>query len=207
MKREYEINPNEWELIFHAPLIIDYNDVVYGLVGTNRSTSPRFDSEKGLYVQAMSNGQYAVQYTMNSDMAAKLRSKNGLQTTLLTCEFNRVGGAGMIPLTIAASYNGQGVPSGSFSHYGGESGYRASSDWATNTSINYFYVKQFNTNARTMDKDWTLMDGSTIHAQSTNIDFANPSAGNLLRIINVYYGNTYTGWLKNVKLYRLKAEL
>ena len=61
MKREYNINEDEWELIFHAPLIDDGVDVVHGLVPTitTKSGVVTFGDPQGVYIDGTKGGNQA----------------------------------------------------------------------------------------------------------------------------------------------------
>lgn len=59
MRREYEINPNEWDLLFYAPLKTDTVDVISGCAGVLDSRcNPYFDS-KGFHFQYYNQNEVA----------------------------------------------------------------------------------------------------------------------------------------------------
>lgn len=64
MRREYKINPNEWDLIFHAPLTSDLNETIHSIIGTSNANIHTFDTDKGLRIKTTSVGQYGVKYTL-----------------------------------------------------------------------------------------------------------------------------------------------
>ena len=87
MKREYSINENEWELIFHAPLTTDTTDIVNGYIGTpNPYITSRIDSEKGFFGQGSTNSQ-AVSFGKNLtwSLPSSFTSELLTYTELITC--------------------------------------------------------------------------------------------------------------------------
>ena len=64
MKREYNMNPDEWKLIFNAPLTSDLNEIIHSIAGTSNANIHTFDADKGLHIKTTSVGQYGVKYTL-----------------------------------------------------------------------------------------------------------------------------------------------
>lgn len=97
MRREYNINPDEWKLIFDAPLTSDFVERVHNVMGTSNANIHTFDANRGLHVKTTSAGQYGVKYVMPQSFSDAI-STNGQLRLLNTCIITKVSGGNSQPV-------------------------------------------------------------------------------------------------------------
>ena len=91
MRREYNIDSDEWELIFDAPLTSDFVERVHNVTGTSNANIHTFDANKGLHVKTTAAGQYGVKYIMPQSFSDAI-STTGQIRMLTTCVMEKVSG-------------------------------------------------------------------------------------------------------------------
>lgn len=197
MKREYSINENEWELIFHTPLMTDGNDVVNGLVPTTIQTSAlTFGDSKGVYVNGQrTSPNAAIEFILSDDWIARY---DGAKEYYSEAEINYsyVNGVSIctsfIPYTRLCS----------FAKEGGNPSQPMGIPY--NTSVKLMQIHTF-----ADDLSFTSVLWNSYNDQQYTASYAyNPSLGNRkwIQIASRWSGSSqyYRGYIKDFKIYRKK---
>lgn len=199
--------PDNWELIFHAPLSDDYEEKVNHITGVNNTTNPTFDPNKGLYVYAKSAGQCGCKWVMPQSFLNKFSTdSNNMMTALYEWTFIDISSYQMFPLrgdntntnnvTTAYVWGVYYNPIGSLVH-----------TTPTNTQITVHSKVTYNyTNLSSVQVDYDYSDniGNTLSGHSSFSATTRPQNCPYIRACNCFRTNSSgatVGWIKDIKIW------
>lgn len=205
-RREYNINDDNWELIFHAPLTEDYEEKVNHIIGVNNSTNPSFDQNNGLYIHAKSAGQCGCKWVMPQSFLDKFSTdSNNKMTVLYEWTFIDVSSYQIFPLrgdntntnNVTTAYvwgvSYRGI--GSYSH-----------ETPTNTPITVYSLVTYDYTTLSsvqVDYEWWDSLGNSSSGHSSFSAITRPQNCPYIRTCNCFRTNTTgatVGWMKDIKI-------
>lgn len=208
MSRRHHFHPDNWELIFHAPLSNDYEEKVNHITGVNNTTNPTFDQNNGLYVYAKSAGRCGCKWIMPQSFLNKFTTdSNNMMTALFEWTFIDISSFQMFPLRGDNTNSNNVTTAYVWGTYYKSIGTSGGSVTPTNTQITVRSMVTYNyTNLSSVQVDYDYSDsiGNASSGHSSFSATARPQNCPYIRTCNCFRSNTSgatVGWIKDIKIW------